>query len=280
MSPNENERRRWNDDYWTSVWPRREALTSPVTDLLLDHLQLRPGERVLDIGSGGGLTSLAAARLVAPDGEVVGADLSEPLVDLSRQRAEADGRGGATFVVADVQVDALPDPAFDVAMSQFGVMFFDEPATAFANVARHVRPDGRFGFACWQPVDVNAWHIGRVLAPFVPVPPPLAPGKSATGPFSLGDASRTSDLLAAAGWTTVGRTPYELSVTVDADAIVDDDQLPFLGVSDERLDDARDAVAAHLDRFVTTGGRYEIPLAVQVFTATRPAGRPADPGSR
>ena len=63
---NELEHRRWNDDYWTSVWPKRERLTDEVTGYVLAAASLEPGERVLDIGYGGGRTSLAAAKAVGP----------------------------------------------------------------------------------------------------------------------------------------------------------------------------------------------------------------------
>ena len=61
---NAAERRRWNDDYWASVWPKREQLTSAITDILLGHLELVDSERTLDIGSGGGTTTIAAGHLV------------------------------------------------------------------------------------------------------------------------------------------------------------------------------------------------------------------------
>ena len=84
---NQAERARWNDDGWTAFWPEREALTSSITPFLMREAALQPGERVLDVGSGGGGTTIGAAALVAPLGTVVGFDLSRPLVALARERA-------------------------------------------------------------------------------------------------------------------------------------------------------------------------------------------------
>ena len=91
-------------------------------------------------------------------------------------------------------------------MSQFGVMFFDEPVVAFTNVVKHLRSGGRLGFACCQTLDRNPWFVGPVLAAFVAAPPPLAPGKSPTGPFALRNPDRVHQILQDAGFTGSGST--------------------------------------------------------------------------
>jgi SAM-dependent methyltransferase len=268
IETNVAERRRWNDEYWTAVWPKREQLTSAVTDILLGRLGLIESERVLDIGSGGGATTIAAGRLVGDRGSVVGADISVPLVDLARQRAAEQRAANVSFCVADVQHDTVPGGPFDVVVSQFGVMFFDEPATAFANIHRQLVPNGRVAFACWQSVEKNPWFVGPALAAYISAPPPPAPGKSPTGPFSLSDPEHVAEILAAAGWKTVEYTPYDVVVSVERETIVDDGQLTFLGVPEESFQEARRAVDEHLERLSNSDGRIEAPLAFQIFTAT------------
>jgi SAM-dependent methyltransferase len=265
--PNAAERQRWNDVYWASVWPKREAMTNSVTEMLLSHLDLRAGERVLDIGSGGGTTTIAAADRVAPGGSVVGADISVPLVDLARSRVAERQLSNVSFQLADVQRDTVAGAPFDVAVSQFGVMFFDEPATAFANIRGQLVSGGRLAFACWQAVERNPWFVGPTLAGYAPPPSPPRPGKSPTGPFSLSDPERVAEILADAGWQDVLRTPYELTATVDWDAIVDDGQLRFLGVPEDSFDEARQAIDEYLRPLQTADGRIQSPLSVQVFTA-------------
>jgi len=177
VGANEFERRRWNDERWAALWPRRERLTDKVTAYLLAAVALRPGERVLEVGSGGGKAALAAADAVGSTGAVVGADLSAPLHQLAEQRAREAGAGNVGFCLADVQTDKLEGGPFDVAMSKFGVMFFDEPIIAFANIRTHLKRDGRIVFACWQSSEQNPWFFAPAVAPFVPPPPEPQPGE-------------------------------------------------------------------------------------------------------
>ncbi len=265
---NEAQRRHWNDDARVTAWQRREPMTAAVTDTLLARVALESGESVLDVGAGGGRTTIAAAHRVAPGGKALGADISAPLVALARQRAAADAAGNARFVVADVQTAPLDGGPFDVAMSQFGVMFFDESVIAFANIRAHMRVGGRLVFVCWQDLADNPWFVGAVLQPFCPPAPRPGPGKNATGPFTLADPDYTSGILAAAGWSAVERTPYRKTVTVEPEVLVDaDSYLRFLGIADDQLAEARAACEAHLAPLRRTDGRYDAPLAFQVFTA-------------
>ena len=242
-------------------------MTEAAADHVVAHLGPGPGERVLDVGCGSGGLAIRIAELVGPSGAVLGADISERLVELARDRA-ADARcENATFALADAQVDTLGTEPFDAVASQFGVMFFDEPTVAFANLASHVRPGGRLAFSCWQHMADNPWFSGAVLARFVAPAPEPAPGKSRTGPFSLADPERVSTLLGSAGWSEVERTPYELTVTVPSQAIVDDHELDGLGLSGPDLDEAGEALRQHVARFDRGNGSFAVPLAFQVFTA-------------
>lgn len=263
------ERRRWNDAGWVKVWPKRERFTDAVTPRLLEVLALAPGEHVLDVGCGGGNATIAAGREVGASGSAVGADLSDALVDLARKRARDAGAANVTFEVVDMQYDQLAGAPFDVIMSQFGVMFFDEPVTAFTNMARQVREGGRFAFACWQPPARNPWFFALALAPFLPPPTPPAEGKSPTGPFALADHERTAEIMRVAGFTAIERIPIEFDVDVPENAIFDDDQLGFMGVAESDLPAARRAIDEHLSRFRLSPEVSRFPLALQIFHATR-----------
>lgn len=267
MEPNEAERRRWNDARWAALWPKRERLTDEVTSRLLEAAAPQAGERVLDVGCGGGRAALAAARLVGLDGAVLGADVSAPLLALATRRAVEAAVGNVAFRELDMQAATLPGAPYDVAISQFGVMFFDEPVTAFANIRAQLRSGGRLAFACWQPSERNPWIFAAALREFFPAPPAPAPGKSVTGPFSLADPAHTTGILERAGFVRIRRSPYELSVEAPQDAVYDKDQLAIVGLPEDTWPAAHAAVEAHLQQFAIGEGRYRFRLAFQIFEA-------------
>jgi SAM-dependent methyltransferase len=268
---NEVERERWNDERWTALWPKRERLTDAVSPFVLGAAALRPGERVLDVGCGGGKTSLAAARSVGAQGVVVGADFSKPLSGLASQRASEAGAGNVTFHVVDMQTDTVDGEAFDVALSQFGVMFFDEPVTAFGNIRAHLKPGGRLAFACWQALERNPWFFASAIADLLPAPPTPGPGKSPTGPFALADQERTAGILSSAGFRDVRCTTHELAVEVPQDSVVDEAQLAFMGVAADKRASAQAAVEEYMRQFALSPTLSRFPLAFQVFEATSPS---------
>jgi SAM-dependent methyltransferase len=270
LPANEVERARWNDARWARMWPKRERLTDEVTPRLLERAALRAGERVLDVGCGGGRTALAAAGVVAADGAVLGADLSQPLLSLARERARAAGAANVAFEQIDVQTAAVPGAPFDAAISQFGVMFFDEPITAFANIRAQLRPAGRLTFACWQAPELNPWIFAASLRHIFPPPPAPAPGKSATGPFSLADPEHTDGILRAAGFEQIVRTPYVLDAEAPLEAVYDEEQLELVGIPVDDRAAADAAVRAHLQPFAIGPDHYRFPLAVQIFQASTP----------
>jgi SAM-dependent methyltransferase len=192
----------WNGphgDHWVRHADRYDALSQRITPHLMETAAIGPEDRVVDVGSGCGMTSRLAAR-AASSGSVLGMDLSGAMLAEAERRARADGFSNVRFEQGDVQVHVFPPAAFDLAISKFGVMFFEDPVAAFANVASALRPGGRMAFVCWQDLDRNEWLMvpaGAVLA-YVPFPD-LGP-EGAPGAFSLGDPERIRQVLAEAGF--------------------------------------------------------------------------------
>jgi SAM-dependent methyltransferase len=176
---------------------------------LLAAAAIAPGEHVLDVGCGTGPTTLAVARAAGARGSAVGLDISAPLLARARERAEAEGCSDVEFVQADAQVESLATGRFDAVISQFGVMFFDDPVAAFGNFALAARPGGRLAFVCWRGLAENPWLVlirdavanGRVLPP---------PPENSAGMLGLADRDRVTSVLAAAGWQDVAVEPVDL----------------------------------------------------------------------
>ena len=274
---NETESKRWNDQRWTDAWPSRERLTDAVSPFLVAAVGPRPGQRISDIGCGGGGLTIRLAQAVAPQGEVIGYDISAPLLTLAASRAAEAGVANVRFEETDVQAGDWSDAPTDLAVSQFGVMFFDEPTAAFAAVRRHLIPRGRFVFACWQGVEHNPWHLGTALRGLVPPPKVPAPGKSPVGPFALGDDEYVREILEAAGFVDVRSTGHRTIVRAPASGVVDPTLFGFMGISPERQDEALMIAERHLDRFAVPGDGdgdgqclYDYPLAFMIYEATAP----------
>lgn len=193
----------WNRREFVSRWRDVEPSNAPVSAALFGALGLQPGESVLDIGCGGGQTTLDAAAQVGSAGHATGFDISEPMIEIARERAEAAGASNVRFLAGDAQDDVPEGGPFDAAMSRFGVMFFENPAVAFGNIRRQLKPGGRVAFATWQELSKNRWFPGAVLAKYRKGPPPPPGSRPQPGPFALADKAYMRSILAEAGYTNI-----------------------------------------------------------------------------
>ena len=181
---------------WAAQLSRMEPTLRPVDEPLLHALRLDAPFRIAEVGCGGGGTALEISRQ-APVGSVVhGFDISPGLIDLARRRPQPDARA-ISFEVADMAT-AAPEEAYDRLVSRFGVMFFDDPRAAFANLSRWLRPGGRFAFAVWGPPSDNLWmtRVRDVVAQIIDVP---GTNPEAPGPFRYAEADKLLALLEGAG---------------------------------------------------------------------------------
>lgn len=137
-------------ELWVREAHRADDTGGQFGDAMLDAAQLRAGDRVLDVGCGQGTDTLKAAQQVTPTGAAVGVDITAPLLDRARRRAAATSINNVQFVQGDAQVHPFEESAFDVVISRFGTMFFNDPTAAFANLNRAIRPGGRMAIVCWQ----------------------------------------------------------------------------------------------------------------------------------
>ncbi len=216
--PNEQQAEYWSEQggpEWVRNEARYDTMLGAIGEDVLVAAALQVGDRVLDVGCGFGTMTVAAARAVAPSGVAVGVDISAPMIE--RAIGKAAGIPNVEFAVDDAQTMASHDPPFDVVISRMGVMFFDDPVAAFANLRATSAVDARLAFACWQSVASNRWLrvVAEVFQPYlsepVPVPPPGAPG-----PMAFADDDHVRELLTAAGWQDVELVDSRRRLTISA----------------------------------------------------------------
>jgi SAM-dependent methyltransferase len=195
-------------EYWNTVAGPRwvglagfvEKRVQKVNDLLLARSAVAPGEKVLEVGCGTGAATVPLAEAVGDTGEVVGIDISEPMLAAARERISNRGLRNITLLQADAQVHAFEPNRFDLIASRFGVMFFADPTAAFRNLHGATRPGGRLCFACWAGLEENRhWLIPyevalRHLGPPAPKPP------HAPGPMAFADQEYLRSVLDRAGY--------------------------------------------------------------------------------
>lgn len=217
----------WSDESgkkWARLQARTDVQLEPLGRQVMSALELRPGERVLDVGCGAGATVLELSQRVGDRGSVVGLDISEPLLARARERIAESGRTNIELRLGDAAKVSFDQP-FDALFSRFGVMFFDEPVAAFANLRAALAPGGRLGFVCWQAIDRNPWgqealDAVRAVAPDRPVPEMLAQGKP--GPFSFADEARVRSILESSGFSAVRIDPCEVPMQIGGASTVEE----------------------------------------------------------
>jgi len=192
---------------WLANLDRFEGMIAPIGAALLERAAYRRGERVLDLGCGGGATTLAIAEAVGPEGAALGLDVAPMLVARAQQRA-AEASSTARFVCADAATARLDEPPFDRLFSRFGSMFFAEPVPAFANLRTMLKPGARIDLAVWANPRDNLWmmEVMGVVRGHVEIPPavPRTPG-----PFAFEDLTYLEEVLTGAGFGAMEAVAYE-----------------------------------------------------------------------
>ncbi len=265
-------------DHWVAHADRYDRMLAPFADRLMAAASVSPHDVVLDIGCGCGATTVTAAQ-AATGGEALGVDLSPQMLDTATARALAAGVDGrCRFEAADAQTADLGAGRFDVAVSRFGVMFFDDPIAAFTNVATALRPGGRLVFCCWQSLEANDWMLVPGAAAAQHVSLPEAAAGTGPGPFALADPDQIHQLLTAAGFDGISIEPDKTSILLAGGGTLDEtvDFLVASGSGRALLDPAppdarRAAIAAVRDilaPLVEPGG-VRLGAAAWIVTAHR-----------
>jgi SAM-dependent methyltransferase len=198
---------------WVEAQESLDRLFEPFEALLVDAVAKHKAQRVLDIGCGTGSTTLAVARQLGPKGAAVGVDISEPMIALAKQRAGIES-APTRFLCADAQTHAFEPASFDMIVSRFGVMFFDDPVRAFANLRRAAAPKAALQVIAWRSPAENPFMTAaeRAAAPFFPEMPARRPDEP--GQFAFADRNRVYSILEKSGWAGIDIQPLDVACTL------------------------------------------------------------------
>ena len=205
----------WNGDAgnaWVEAQALLDYMFKPIETMLVDALAAEHHQQVLDIGCGTGCTTIAASRLLGTKSDCTGIDISEQMIATAKVRAERESLT-TTFICADAQSYLFKPESFDLIISRFGVMFFDDPVAAFRNMRHAARNNAECRFIAWRSAEENSFmttaeRAASTLLVNMPVRYPDEPGQ-----FAFARWGRVHSILDESGWGAITIEPVDVVCT-------------------------------------------------------------------
>jgi ubiquinone/menaquinone biosynthesis C-methylase UbiE len=193
---------------WLANLSLFEEMIAPIGSALLARADYQAGETVIDLGCGGGATTIAIAKAVADTGRVMGIDISPDLIAAAQERARQSGQSNIEFTCSDATIVELRDAPYDRLFSRFGSMFFEEPQIAFSHLHSLLKKGSRIDLAVWGPPRDNLWMMEMmgIVKNHVDVPKAIP---RAPGPFAFEEVQYLEEILCGSGFGAVDVTAYE-----------------------------------------------------------------------
>lgn len=271
-----------NLEAWRSVaggWERRRELiwttTRPVAERLVDLLEPRPGQVILELAAGPGDTGFSALPRLLPGGRLVTTDVAPEMLDAARRRAAELGLEDVSFAVEDAAALTFDDDAFDGILCRWGLMLIPDMDAAAAEMRRVARPGGRVALAVWASPDANEWMTasGRAALELGLTEPP---DPEAPGPFRLSREGTLEAVLSGAGLSVQAIEDVPLmwhASSVDEWWEISTDMSRLLALlraqlTDDQLADVRQAAERRLARYLDPDGTLAVPSLARVAVAT------------
>ncbi|NNB84416.1 class I SAM-dependent methyltransferase [Corallococcus exiguus] len=220
--PEDEQTKLWNGTAghaWADNQEVLDAMFKPLEDLLAEAVVTSSARQVLDVGCGTGSTTLAVARRLGTKGHCTGIDISEPMLAAARARAEQEGTP-ARFIRANAQLHAFEPASFDMIISRFGVMFFEDPVRAFENLRHAARNDAALLAIAWRSPSENPFMTTaeRAAAPLLSNLPARRP--DGPGQFAFADSNRVHRILEESGWAGIDIRPIDFTCTLPEKELV------------------------------------------------------------
>jgi SAM-dependent methyltransferase len=239
---------------WVDLQPVLDQMFHPFLDLLVDAVEKESPRGVLDVGCGTGSTTIAIAQEIGSQGHCTGVDISQPMIDVARMRARQAGIS-ADFVHADAQTHDLAAASIDMIVSRFGVMFFDRPGEAFANLRRASCEGALLNVIAWRGARDNPFMTTaeRAAGPYIELP---ARQPGAPGQFAFADQDKVATLLKDGGWRDIDIQPIDVECSLPERELVGyASRLGPVGLALQQADAATrarviDAVRLAFDQYV------------------------------
>lgn len=194
---------------WVETQELLDHMFQPIEEMLVQAIPAGLAQQVLDVGCGTGGTTIAASRRLGTKGGCVGIDISAPMIAMAKARAEREGLP-ATFICDDAQRHAFKPESFDMIMSRFGVMFFDDFVAAFKNLRHAARDHAQLRFVAWRSAEENTFMTTAERAAVALLPHMLARRPDEPGQFAFARQSRVSSILQESGWAEINIEPVDI----------------------------------------------------------------------
>jgi len=244
---------------------------------MVELLDPRPGQLLLELAAGPGETGFRALPRLQPDGELLSTDIAPEMVEVARRRAVELGLSGVRFAVENAADLSLTDDAADAVLCRFGLMLVPEMDRAAAEIARVLRPGGRAVLAVWASSRLNPWMTagGKTALELGFTDPP---DRDAPGPFRLSDPEGLRAVVSAAGLTLEGVEDVPVAWAASSldewwETSKDTSRMltTLLGrLTEDEARALRTGAEAHLREYVADDGSIAVPGLARVVVATAP----------
>ncbi len=228
-------------DYWNKgigqKWVKEDNSLnerfSILTKEFFSRASINKNDKVLDVGCGGGITSFEASKIVGKYGYVLGADISETLLDLAKKKFSSTKN--LEFKCCDVQNYNFKKNIFSKVISRFGVMFFENPILAFKNIYNTIQDGGSLHFVCWTNVMENEFFTAAANIIVKHLNKEFPKVTRSPGPFALSEEKYIKQILNSSGFKNIKVVKVYTSLSTNDDAEKDGELLFNIGLAGRLL---------------------------------------------